>query len=102
MNMQSSELDEFYRYFRIGGMDHCGGGDGASAIGNVLAGVSGYDAEDNVLVRMVEWVEKGQEYAPEFVRGTKFVNVSFCVFLIIFAVIVTKMRLRLSNNANRM
>jgi feruloyl esterase len=81
MNMKSSELDDFYRYFRISGMGHCGGGDGAHAIGNVLTEVTDLTAEDNVLVRMVEWVEGGQKYAPEFVRGTKFVNVSFAYFL---------------------
>jgi hypothetical protein len=57
-------------------MGHCSGGDGAHAIGNQLAAVSEMTPEDNVLVRMVEWVEGGDAKAPEFVRGTKYINVS--------------------------
>jgi hypothetical protein len=57
-------------------MGHCSGGDGAHAIGNQLAEVSEMTPEDNVLVRMVEWVEGGDAKAPEFVRGTKYINVS--------------------------
>lgn len=66
------DLDNFYRYFRISGMEHCYGGPGADAIGQGRAYSASKRAEDSVLTRIVEWVEKGK--APEFVRGTKFVN----------------------------
>ena len=29
MQLRSSELDEFYRFFRVSGMNHCSGGVGA-------------------------------------------------------------------------
>ncbi|KAI5364568.1 Putative tannase/feruloyl esterase, alpha/Beta hydrolase [Septoria linicola] len=72
MSLSPSELDSFYRFFRISGMGHCSGGDGAWQIGQESGGES--DAEHNVLRRMVEWVEKGAEAAPESVIGTKYVN----------------------------
>jgi feruloyl esterase len=68
MDLKSSQLDEFYRYFRISGMGHCGGGDGATAIGNQLTSLTSLDPQDNVLMALVQWVEKG--IAPEFVRGS--------------------------------
>lgn len=76
MQLPSSSLDEFYRFFRIGGMSHCESGDGAWEIGQTALGATGtpLDAQNNVLMRMVEWVEKGVAYAPETVTGTKFVN----------------------------
>lgn len=72
MNLPPSELDQFYRFFPISGMAHCGGGQGASAIGDGLASFAGTDPEDNVLMAMVKWVEEG--VAPETVRGTKFAD----------------------------
>ncbi len=74
MGLNSSSLADFYRFFRISGMGHCEGGDGASFIGNLLASVSTMDPQNNVLLRIVDWVENGN--APETVTGTKFVNVS--------------------------
>ncbi|OKP11909.1 hypothetical protein PENSUB_2579 [Penicillium subrubescens] len=70
MNLSPSELDDFYRFFTISGMGHCGTGDGAGSIGQGVGTFAGNDPEDNVLLAMVQWVEKG--IAPEFVRGTKF------------------------------
>lgn len=67
MGMDSSELDDFYRFFGISGMSHCGGGDGAYKIGNVADGVAGTSADENVLIALVQWVEEG--VAPEVVRG---------------------------------
>ncbi|KAE9370689.1 ferulic acid esterase [Stipitochalara longipes BDJ] len=72
MGLNSSALDDFYRFFRISGMGHCQGGDGAHFIGNQLASVSTLDPQNNVLLRIVDWVENGN--APETVTGTKFVN----------------------------
>ncbi|PYI14106.1 putative feruloyl esterase B-2 [Aspergillus violaceofuscus CBS 115571] len=72
MDLPPAELDEFYRFFQISGMGHCGGGDGAYGIGNVADSYNGVAPENNVLMAMVQWVEKG--IAPEFVRGAKFVD----------------------------
>ncbi len=74
MGLAPSELDDFYRFFRISGMDHCSGGVGAWHVGQTTAGATSEDAQDNVLLTMVAWVEEGE--APETVTGTKFVNVS--------------------------
>ncbi|KAK5160210.1 hypothetical protein LTR04_004764 [Oleoguttula sp. CCFEE 6159] len=74
MGLPSSDLDEFYRFFRISGMGHCYGGPGAWQIGQRTIGAAGnpMNAQNNILLRMVEWVENGA--APETVTGTKFVN----------------------------
>ncbi|PVH96131.1 ferulic acid esterase [Periconia macrospinosa] len=68
LNSSVAELDEFYRYFRASGVAHCIGGPGAHLMGQWGQQVAGTDPDDNMLVRMVEWVEKGN--APEYVRGT--------------------------------
>ncbi|OBU00042.1 Tannase and feruloyl esterase [Pseudogymnoascus verrucosus] len=74
MDLDSSSLDDFFRYFRIGGMSHCSGGPGAWRIGQTALGALGGEggAGSNVLAALVEWVEKG--VAPETVRGVGFVN----------------------------
>ncbi|KAF2732203.1 tannase and feruloyl esterase [Polyplosphaeria fusca] len=72
MNATSEELDEFYRYFRAGGVSHCGGGPGPFFLGFTYGLDASADPEDNMLSRIVAWVEDGQ--APETIRGTKFVN----------------------------
>jgi len=72
MGLNSSALDDFYRFFRVSGMGHCAGGDGAHEIGNSLESITSLDPQDNVLMRMVEWVENGD--APETITGTKYVN----------------------------
>lgn len=76
MQLRSSELDEFYRFFRVSGMDHCSGGVGAWGIGQNAAVVKGAEQtpQNNVLLRIVDWVENGN--APETVTGYKYVNVS--------------------------
>ena len=70
MNLPPSSLDDFYRFFRISGLGHCGGGDGAWNIGQG-AGTS-TDPDANVLTALVRWVEEG--VAPETILGTKYVN----------------------------
>ncbi|KAL1650748.1 Feruloyl esterase [Diplodia intermedia] len=72
MELDSAQLDEFYRFFRISGMGHCSGGDGAYAIGNGLDTLASLDPDQNVLMAMVRWVE--QDVAPEKIVGTKWVN----------------------------
>ena len=76
MNLQPRDLDDFYRYFRISGLAHCRGGPGAWNIGAFATGGSilatPTDPESNILTAVVAWVEEGK--APEYVRGSKFVN----------------------------
>ncbi|KAJ5835840.1 hypothetical protein N7447_001866 [Penicillium robsamsonii] len=70
MKLPPAKLDEFYRFFPISGMGHCGGGDGAYGIGQGIGTYDGTNPQDNVLMAMVQWVEEGK--APETVRGAKF------------------------------
>jgi feruloyl esterase len=72
MNLSSSQLDAFYRFFTISGTGHCGGGDGAHAIGQAGNELFSYDPQENVLMAIVQWVERDR--APETITGTKFVN----------------------------
>ena len=76
MSAPPQELDDFYRYFPVGGMDHCAGGVGAWVLGqsSLTAPGRARDSQHNVLLRVVDWVENGN--APETITGTKFVNVS--------------------------
>jgi feruloyl esterase len=71
MNQTAAQLDEFYRYFRISGLSHCGGGVGASVIGQSSSFAS-KDGSANVLTAIVDWVENGK--APDTILGTKFKN----------------------------
>lgn len=73
MNMAPDQLDDFYRFFTVGGMGHCGGGNaGGVNIGNTLANYAGPDPNDNVLMAMVRWVEEG--IAPDTITGTQYVD----------------------------
>ncbi|THU97200.1 tannase and feruloyl esterase [Dendrothele bispora CBS 962.96] len=77
MGLDNTELDEFFRFFRISGMGHCSTGVGAWEVGQNLAGAGNIsdlnlDPGSNILTAMVRWVEEG--VAPEDVLGTKFVN----------------------------
>ncbi|KAG7052056.1 tannase and feruloyl esterase [Colletotrichum scovillei] len=72
MGMDSEVLDEFYRFFRISGMSHCGSGNGATFIGHQSASTASLAPEENVLMAMVRWVES--EVAPETIMGTRYKN----------------------------
>jgi feruloyl esterase len=72
MNASSTELDDFYRFFRVSGTGHCTGGDGAWAIGQARTATQSQDPSENVLMAVVDWVENGS--APETLIGTKWVN----------------------------
>lgn len=72
MGLSPAKLDDFYRYFSISGTGHCGGGDGAHAIGQGSDEFNGLEPRQNVLMAIVDWVENGN--APETLIGTKFVN----------------------------
>jgi feruloyl esterase len=69
MNLQSHELDDFVRFFRVPGMGHCSGGNGAWQIGQSSAGATGrpYDGKHNVLAALVEWVE--DRNPPDTIQG---------------------------------
>ncbi|CAG8983681.1 hypothetical protein HYALB_00004113 [Hymenoscyphus albidus] len=69
MGKSPAELDDFYRYFPISGMAHCGGGPGATKIGNGARQSNSLDPAENVLMAMVQWVEEG--IAPETVTGVQ-------------------------------
>ncbi|KAE8151386.1 putative feruloyl esterase B-2 [Aspergillus avenaceus] len=72
MGLPPKELDDFYRFFQISGMAHCGDGDGAYGIGNQLESLNDVNPDNNVLMAMVRWVEKG--IPPETIRGAKFTD----------------------------
>jgi feruloyl esterase len=72
MGLTSDQLDEFYRFFTVSGTGHCGGGDGAHAIGQASDELSTYDPKENILMAIVDWVENGN--APQTIIGTKYVN----------------------------
>ncbi|KAL5316270.1 hypothetical protein ACEPPN_015315 [Leptodophora sp. 'Broadleaf-Isolate-01'] len=68
-----SELEKYYRTFRISGMNHCNGGPGAWVFGQGGGAPSvgiPFEKEKNILAAMVAWVERG--IAPETIEGTKF------------------------------
>lgn len=72
MSLPPSTMDDFYRFFRISGMGHCGGGPGAYYIGNQETQSASLDPTENVLMAMVQWVEEGA--APDTITGTAYVN----------------------------
>ena len=68
-------MDEWIRFFRVSGMNHCNGGPGAWVLGqggNAAAAGVPFERENNVLKAVVDWVEQG--VAPSYIEGTKFVN----------------------------
>ncbi|KAJ5517875.1 Tannase/feruloyl esterase [Penicillium expansum] len=72
MSLNTSALDEFYRYFQVSGMGHCCYGPGAWMVGQNSAGNTGLDPKQNLLMALVRWVEEG--VGPDTILGTKFVN----------------------------
>lgn len=72
MGLDPSQLDEFYRFFKISGMGHCDGGPGATFIGQGGDSNATLSPEGNVLTAVVRWVEEG--IAPDTILGTAYVN----------------------------
>ncbi|KAF1983895.1 tannase and feruloyl esterase, partial [Aulographum hederae CBS 113979] len=72
MKMGPAQLDDFYRYFRISGGEHCYGGVGAHMVGQDAVEEAGDSPEENVLSAIVRWVEDG--VAPDTLTGTKYVD----------------------------
>ncbi|KAL7940150.1 putative feruloyl esterase B-2 [Trichoderma barbatum] len=72
MGLSPRNLDSFYRFFRVSGMGHCRQGPGAWMIGQSSLGATQHDAQHNVLMRMVEWVEGNSP--PNTITGVKYRN----------------------------
>ncbi|KAK6510551.1 Tannase and feruloyl esterase [Arthrobotrys conoides] len=76
MGLPSSQLDKFFRFFPIAGLDHCTSGDGAWFVGGSVqystAGALDVDPSDGVLMTMVKWVEQG--IAPDTLMGRRLVG----------------------------
>lgn len=72
MGLNHEQLDEFYRFFRISGMGHCSGGNGATFIGQQITSNATLNPDGNVLTAMVRWIEEG--IAPDTILGTAYVN----------------------------
>lgn len=75
MQASSTEVDSYFRFFRIPGMFHCSSGPGAWVLGQGGSSSSNglaFDPKTNVLAALVAWVENG--VAPETIGGTKFVD----------------------------
>ncbi|KAL0263212.1 hypothetical protein SLS55_002190 [Diplodia seriata] len=75
MGYSYADMDQFFRFFRVSGMNHCNGGPGAWVLGQgggaPAAGIP-FDAAHSVLAAVVDWVEGGAP--PETITGTKFVG----------------------------
>ncbi|KAF3933782.1 Tannase [Dactylellina cionopaga] len=71
MSLPSAQLDEFFRFFPISGLDHCVRGSGSWYIGAPAQfetqNATGIEREGGVLMSIVRWVEDGK--APEKIVG---------------------------------
>ncbi|KAM0723507.1 hypothetical protein Q7P37_000494 [Cladosporium fusiforme] len=71
LGLDHTEMDPWFRYFRISGMAHCGVG-GIAGAGAWMFGQNGAakDANNNIIDNLVDWVENNN--APDTLEGTKF------------------------------
>ncbi|KAF2638537.1 feruloyl esterase B precursor [Massarina eburnea CBS 473.64] len=83
---QGIDLDSWYRFFFVPGMQHCSGtpttmnapwyfagANQAAALGNTVYGVPGFrDEKHDALLAMMAWVENGT--APDTIIATKYKN----------------------------
>jgi feruloyl esterase len=78
---QGVNLDDFYRFFLVPGMNHCSGSTvapwyiaaGSQSVTGASHSVPGYeDADHDIILAMMKWVEEDE--APEKLIATKFVN----------------------------
>jgi feruloyl esterase len=67
-----SKTQDFFRYFLIPGMGHCGNGPGLNDIGQWLSFDVPHDDTHDILTAMVKWVEDG--HAPSELIATGFVG----------------------------
>jgi feruloyl esterase len=84
MATKGVELDDFYRFFLIPGMQHCQKSDtapwyiggGSQSVNNLTYGIPGYDdPAHNIVLALMNWVENGT--APEQIIATKYYNDTF-------------------------
>ena len=62
------QTQDFFRFFLVPGMDHCGGGPGPNDFGQSLAPHPAPTSRNDVLTALVEWVEHKQ--VPEQLLAT--------------------------------
>ncbi|KAJ6256145.1 Tannase [Drechslerella dactyloides] len=78
MGLRSEQLDDFFRFFPVSGLDHCYSGEGPWFVGGpaqtAIVGGSNIDPEDGALMKLVKWVEGGPRHAPETLMGHILVN----------------------------
>ncbi|PYH38076.1 tannase and feruloyl esterase [Aspergillus neoniger CBS 115656] len=81
---QGIDIDDFYRFFAIPGMEHCyhtpstmgapwyiAGPTQASTLSSSLYSVPGYqDAKHDIFLALINWVENGT--APDYIIGSRF------------------------------
>lgn len=69
--LDAEAMKDFYRLFFLPGMGHCAGGTGATDVGQrFLLDTSRTDAEHNILLALVDWVEKSK--APDALIGGRY------------------------------
>jgi feruloyl esterase len=61
---------DFFRFFLIPGMAHCGGGPGLNDCGQNLALNVPQDSDHDILTALIQWVEQG--IAPDKITATAF------------------------------
>lgn len=66
------QTQNFFRFFLLPGMAHCGGGPGLNDCGQHLTFSVPQDSEHDVMTALIDWVEKGK--APEKIIATAFKN----------------------------
>lgn len=64
------ETQDFFRYFIIPGMNHCGGGPGVNDFGQSFPTPPNPDREQDVLTLLMDWVERNE--APERMIATRY------------------------------
>jgi len=69
--MGSADAASFIRLYMVPGMQHCGGGSGATVFGQQAPGAAG-DPEHNVSAALERWVEQG--IAPGPIVASKIVG----------------------------
>ncbi|KAH7038404.1 Tannase/feruloyl esterase [Microdochium trichocladiopsis] len=71
--LDATAMADFYRLFFVPGMGHCSGGIGATDIGQKYPlDPTRVDADNNVLLALVDWVEKGK--APDMIFGARYAS----------------------------
>lgn len=69
--MGARNTRNFARLYMVSGMQHCGGGPGASSFGQ-LGGTTAKGPEHGIYTALEQWVEKG--VAPDEIVATKYVD----------------------------